>query len=71
MVDNADGFNALAQKLGELQFHFGVNVSSQLPNEWALISLNLLRQKLQRLLVVERTSRQQQELWEDKLRENK
>ena len=55
---------------GELQFHFCVNKSSQLQNVEVLTCWILLRQKLQRLLVVERNSRQLQRVWEDRLREN-
>ena len=64
------GFGALAQAIGKSAIPFCVNISSQLQNAWVLICWNLLCQKLQRLLVVERISRQLLRVWEDKLWEN-
>ena len=64
------GFVHLHKLLGELLFHFRVNISSQLQNAWVLTCWNLLRQKLQRLLLVERISRQLQRVWGDRLWEN-
>ena len=58
----------LHKLLGELQF-FCVNISSQLQNAWVLTCWNLLLQKMQRLLVVERISRQLQRLCEDRFYE--
>ena len=52
--------------LGEPQLHFCLNMSSQLPNARVLTCWNLLCQKLQMLLVVEKVSRQLQKPWEDK-----
>ena len=61
VVDNVDEDSVRLQKyLGELQFHFCVFISSQLRNAKVLSFWKLLRQKLQKLLVVERTSRQLQ-----------
>ena len=52
--------------LGELQLHFNVNISSQLQCAYVLTCSILLRQTLQRLIVVERISRQLQRVWEGK-----
>ena len=60
----------LHKLLGELQFHFCVNISSQLQKAYVLTCWNLLCQKLQRLLVVEWFSRQLQRVWEVRLWEN-
>ena len=54
--------------LAKLQFQFYVNFSSQLQNLWVLPCQKLQPQRLQRLLVVEKTVRGQQRAWEDKVR---
>ena len=70
-VDNVDEDPVhLHRFLGELHFYFGLNKSSQLQNASFLTCLNLLCQKLQRLLVVEKISNQLQRVWEDRLWEN-
>ena len=63
---NGDSFHLL-KLLGELQLYFCVNISSQLQNAYVLTCWNLLRQKLQRLLVVDRISKRLQRLTEDGL----
>ena len=60
------GFGALAQVFRRTKFSFGANISSQQQNAWVLTCWNLLRQKLQRLLLVEIISRKQQKMWQDK-----
>ena len=65
------GLGALAQNFERTAISFCVNLSSQLQNASVLSCWNLLRQKLQRLLVVEGKSRQLQRLWVDRLRENR
>ena len=60
----------LHKLMGETQFRFYKNMSSQLQYVWVLIWLKLQRQKVQRLLVEEKISRQEQRRWEDKLWEN-
>ena len=64
------GFGALSKLLGEPQFPFCVNLSSQRQNAWVLICCNSLCRKKQMLLKVEKTSRQLQRVWEDELGEN-
>ena len=71
LFDNGDWDEvALHKFLRELQVRFCVNISSQLQNAWVLTCWTSLRQKLQRLLIVERISRQLQRLWDDRHWEN-
>ena len=66
------GFGALAQGIGTTAIPFlseYIVPAAKRVGE-VLTCWNLLRQKLQRFLVVEGISRQLQRLWEDRLREN-
>ena len=60
-------FGDLSKTLGETNFPFCVKISSQVQNPKVLTCWNLLRQKLQRLLVVERISRELQRVWANRL----
>ena len=64
------GFGALAQVTGRTAIPFLRKYIVPLQNAYVLICWRLLRQKLQRLLVLERISRQLQNIWQNKLREN-
>ena len=60
----------LQKLIGEQQFHFNVNKSSQLQNLRVPVWWNLLRHTLQRLWVVEKVSGARKKVWEGKLWKN-
>ena len=57
----------LHKYLGEMLFHFCVNISFQLQNAPLPICWNLHRQRMQRLLAVEKNSKELQRVWKDRL----
>ena len=62
------GFGALAQAFEKTAISFLRQIiSSQLKNTWVLSCWNSMGQNLQRLLVVEKISRQLQKVWENRL----
>ena len=63
-------FGALAQVIGRTANPLLCEYSAQLQNACVLTCCFLLRQKFQKLLAVEKTSRQQLKKWADKLWEN-
>ena len=63
-------FGAIAQVIRRSAIPFSRKFSSQLQNAWVLTCWNLLCQKLQMLLSVEKKTRRLQKVWEDKLWEN-
>ena len=60
------GFGELQKLLGNPQFLFCVNISSQPQNFWVLTLWNLLFQK-QQMLAVEKISRHLQRTWENEV----
>ena len=64
------GISAFAQVIGWTAVPFLCKNIVQLQNAWVLTCWNLLCQKLQMLLVVEKNSRQLRRAWDDKLWEN-
>ena len=64
------GFTAFVQGIGRTTTQFCVKISFQLQNASVLTCWNLLRQELQRLLMVERCPKQLQRVWEDRFWKN-
>ena len=61
------GFGALAQVIGRTAIPFLRKYIVPAAHAYVLTCWKLLCQKMERLLVVERTSRQLQRVWEDRL----
>ena len=65
LISSVEGDSVHLHKFcGEPQIHFWINMSTQLQNLSAVTGCTLLRYNLQRLLLVDKSSRQLQTVWE-------